>query len=43
MIDYFFGDHGDLTGEFTDIDYEEIPRPSNNTRGKILHENLEKH
>lgn len=39
----FYGDNGDLTGEFTGIGYEEILQLGNNAGGKILHENLEKH
>lgn len=43
VINYFYEDNGDLTGEFTGIDSEEILRLGNNTGDKILHENLEKH
>lgn len=43
MINYFYEDNGDLTGEFTGIDSEEILRLGNNTGDKILHANLEKH
>lgn len=43
VINYFFEDNGDLTGEFTGINSEEILRLGNNTGDKILHENQEKH
>lgn len=43
VINYFYEDNGDLTGEFTVIDSKEILRLGNNTGDKILHANLEKH
>lgn len=39
----FYGDKEELTEEFIGIDPEEVLRLGNNTRGEVLHGNLEKH